>query len=136
MAKNAARSPSVPPAQPPKPPRGRPPQPGGSKPQAEIQRAYRARLAAAGKVVTIVDRDVLADQTMFESLRERLQAALSKLELQDQQMARLTARNTHIENELKRVEQHNLNLLKDNIVLKQAAAPTVRARRRAKTPAT
>jgi hypothetical protein len=35
--------------------RGRPPKPGGPKPQAEVQRAYRARLAAAGKVVRLVD---------------------------------------------------------------------------------
>ena len=34
--------------------RGRPPKPGGPKSPAEIQRAYRARLAAAGKVVRIV----------------------------------------------------------------------------------
>jgi hypothetical protein len=31
---------------------------------------------------------------------------------------------------LKRVEQHNLNLLKDNIVLKQATPPTARAKSR------
>jgi hypothetical protein len=37
------------------------------------------------------------------------------------EVARLTARNHQVENELKRVEQHNLNLLKDNIVLKQKA---------------
>jgi len=35
--------------------RGRPPKSGGPKSQAEVQRAYRARLKAAGKIVRIVD---------------------------------------------------------------------------------
>jgi hypothetical protein len=35
--------------------RGRPPKPGGPKSQVEVQRAYRPRLKAAGKVVKIVD---------------------------------------------------------------------------------
>jgi hypothetical protein len=35
--------------------RGRPPKPGGRVPQIEVQRAHRAQLAAAGKVVRIVD---------------------------------------------------------------------------------
>jgi hypothetical protein len=39
-------------------------------------------------------------------------------------------RNHHLENELKRVEQHNLNLMKDNIVLKQAQATPKRRRNR------
>jgi hypothetical protein len=51
MAKKS-RSPPPPPA---KRPRGRPPKPGGPTPQVEIQWAYRARLAAAGKVVRLVD---------------------------------------------------------------------------------
>jgi hypothetical protein len=46
MAKNPALNPPVPAAPTAKRPRGRPPSPGGPKPQAEIQRAYRARLAA------------------------------------------------------------------------------------------
>jgi hypothetical protein len=48
-------------------------------------------------------------------------------------VARLTARNHQVENELKRVEQHNLNLLKDNIVLKQKATAPARARPRGKS---
>jgi len=45
------KKPRSPPAPPAKRRRGRPPKPGGPIPRAEIQRAYRARLAAAGKVV-------------------------------------------------------------------------------------
>jgi hypothetical protein len=137
MAKTSARrSRPVSPAKPVKPPRGRPPRPGGPTPQAEIQRAYRARLKAAGKIVAIVDADVLADQTMFQGIRERLHAALSKLELREQDVARLTARNAYLENELKRVEQHNTNALKEIIVLKQqATAPAARVRPRSKSQA-
>jgi hypothetical protein len=102
-------------------PRGRPPTPQGAKPQAEIQRAYRERL----KANRIPPADV-AD------LHERLGRLALKLELREQDVARLTARNTILENELKRVEQHNLNLLKDNIVLKQATPPAARAKSRAK----
>jgi hypothetical protein len=39
---------------------GRPPKPGGPTPQAEVQRAYRARLAAAGKAVGVVALKELA----------------------------------------------------------------------------
>jgi hypothetical protein len=34
----------------------------------------------------------------------------------------LTAHNAFLENELKRVERHNLNILEEMIVLKKAAA--------------
>ena len=53
MVKKAPRSISAAPGG--KRPRGRPPKPGGRIPQVEVQRAYRARLAAAGKVVRVVD---------------------------------------------------------------------------------
>jgi hypothetical protein len=49
-----------------------------------------------------------------------------------QDVARLEQRNPELENELKRVELHNLNLLKDNIVLKQATPQAARAKSRAK----
>jgi hypothetical protein len=56
-------------------------------------------------------------------MRERLHDALLKLELRDEEVARLPARNHQVENELKRVEQ-------DNIVLKQKATAPTRARPR------
>jgi hypothetical protein len=46
-----------------------------------------------------------------------------KLELRDEEVARLTARNHQVENELKRAEQQNLNILKELIVLKRTARP-------------
>jgi hypothetical protein len=55
MAKNPNRHPLVPAAPVAKRKRGRPPSPNGPKSQAETQRAYRARLAAAGKVVRATD---------------------------------------------------------------------------------
>jgi hypothetical protein len=134
MAK--AKTPPAPPAAPAKR-RGRPPRPGGPTPPAELQRAYRARLAAAGKVLKLVNADAVVDLAMVGRLRERLHNALLKLELQEQEVTRLTARNHWLENEIRRVEQHNTNVLKEVIVLRkeQAAAPSARARPRAKSHA-
>jgi cell division protein FtsB len=133
MAKTPVRQPrSVPPTKAVKRPRGRPPQPGGPKPQAEIQRAYRARLAAAGKVLKLVDADAIDDLAMLDHMRERLHDALLKLKLHEQDNAQLTARNHHLENELKRLEQHHTNALKEIVVLKQQAAASVPKRTRRK----
>jgi len=55
-------------------------------------------------------------------MRERLQAALLKLELREQDVARLDARNAHLESELKRLEQHHTNALKEVVVLKRELA--------------
>jgi hypothetical protein len=60
MAKNPIRHPPAPAALVAKRRRGRPPSPNGPKSQAEIQRAYRARLAAAGKVVRLIDAVVVS----------------------------------------------------------------------------
>lgn len=125
-------------------PRGRPPKPGGRIPQVEVQRAYRARLAAAGKVVRIVDaatrnllpanralpafadfdpaKDGIYERAMIESMREQLHNALLKLELREEDVARLEQRNAYLEGELQLQEQHITNALKDNIVLKQQLA--------------
>jgi len=45
-------------------PRRRPPKPGGRIPQVEMQRAYRPRLKAAGKVVRTVDAAVLPNAVL------------------------------------------------------------------------
>jgi hypothetical protein len=85
--------------------RGRPPKPGGRTPEVEVQRAYRARLAAAGKVVRIVDAaavdpasarvslasasdfdpatQMICDRAAFADMRDRLHNALLKLELRE-----------------------------------------------------
>ena len=96
-------------ATPPDPPaakrRGRPPKPGGRTPQVEVQRAYRARLKAAGKAVRIVDatasaatvpipdfdpaKDGVFERAMIARMRGQLRSALSKLELREEDVARL-----------------------------------------------
>jgi hypothetical protein len=72
-----AKKPRSPPAPPAKRPRGRPPKPGGPIPQAEIQRAYRARLAAAGKVVRLVAAASVARQSKLDTRDNQSGAALT-----------------------------------------------------------
>jgi hypothetical protein len=135
--------------------RGRPLKPGGRIPQIEVQRACRARLAAAGKVVRIVDAaaadsalphvtaasipefdpttQLICDRVVFEDMRDRLHNALLKLELREQDEQRLEQRNAYLEGELKLEAQHHTNRLKDLIVLRQQLAETQlkpRSRRR------
>ena len=118
-----------------KPRRGRPPKPGGRIPQVEVQRAYRARLAAAGKVVRIVDAiavsptpagvaqlSIVFERQMVARIRDQLHNALSKLELREEEVTRLRGRNAYLESELTLQERHLTNALKDNIVLKQKLA--------------
>jgi hypothetical protein len=143
MAKQPKPSPSPPDA-----PRcrGRPPKPGGRIPQVEVQRAYRARLAAAGKIVRIVDAgagppppaipdynlatDAIYERTMVEKMRDDLRHALNKLELREEDVQRLGQRNAYLEGELRLQEQHLTNALKDNIVLKQQLAEKRPTKRR------
>ena len=110
--------------------RGRPPSPNGPKSQADIQRAYRARLAAAGKFVRLVDtvREDAPDLATFVGMREKLHNALVQLELQGRDVARLEARNAYLESELilqhqhQHQHQHHTNAIKDNVVLKRQLA--------------
>ena len=144
MAKNPTRHPPAPAAPVAKRRRGRPPSPNGPKSQAEIQRAYRARLAAAGKVVRLIDavvvspapanqalaamaefdptRDGVYDREMVAGLRDQLHNALLKAERLEGDVARLTARNAYLEGELILQHQHHTNSLKANIVLKKQLA--------------
>jgi hypothetical protein len=92
----------------PKRPRGRPPSPQGAKPRAEIQRAYRERRKAAGKVLRVIDTWTTMTPAEIAELRGRLDSALLQLELRQQDLARLDQRNVQLEGELRRVEQHNL----------------------------
>ena len=146
MAKKPA-TPSCPTA---KPRRGRPPKPGGRIPQVEVQRAYRARLAAAGKVVRIIDVGAVSptpagvaqlsipdfdpakdgiERPMVARIRDQLHNALSKLELREEEVTRLRDRNAYLESELQLQERHLTNALKDNIVLKQKLALKPASRR-------
>ena len=136
MAKNPGPPPSLPTVT---RRRGRPPKPGGRTLQVEVQRAYRARLAAAGKAVRVVDTllvspalasipgfdpatQLVCDRDMFEDMREKLRNALLKLELREQDVARLETRNVYLEDELKLQERHHTNTLKEVITLKQQLA--------------
>jgi hypothetical protein len=109
-----------------------------------VQRAYRARLAAAGKVVRIVDTlavdaaaprvalapvpdfdpatQMISDRAMFTDMRDKLHNALLKLELREQDVQRLAQRNAYLEGELKLQEQHHTNSLKELITLRQQLA--------------
>ena len=91
--------------------------------QVGIQRAYRARLAAAGKVVRVVDaasvrpasasppmaatpefdpaRNGIYERKMIEKTRDDLRNALLKLERRQADVARLEQRNAYLEGELK-----------------------------------
>jgi hypothetical protein len=86
--------------------------------QVELQRAYLARLAAAGKVVRVVDaasvrpasasppmtaisyfdpaRDGIYERKMIEKVRDDLRDALLKLELRKKDVARLEQRNAYL----------------------------------------
>ncbi len=83
--------------------RGRPPRPGGPTPQAVTQRAYRARLKKDGKTYTLAS--VLA-------LRDRL-------ELREQDVTRLEARNADLEGKLSLQGQYHSDALKEIELLKQ-----------------
>ena len=121
--------------------------PGGPTPQVEIQRAYRARLAAAGKVVRLVDAasaspalasipdfdpatQLVCDRRAFEGTRERLHNGLLEMERRRDDVARLETRNAYLEGELKLQERHLTNSLKEVVTLKQQLAEKKPAKRR------
>jgi hypothetical protein len=117
---------------------------------------YRARLAAAGKVVRIVDSaavdpaparvslasapdfdpatQMVCDRAAFADMRDRLHNALLKLELREQDVRRLEQRNAYLEGELKLQTQHHTNSLKELITLKQQLAETPAKRRSRRRP--
>jgi hypothetical protein len=74
-------------------PRGRPPSPQGARPRAEVQRAYRERRKAAGKVIVTIDTWTTMTPAEIAEMRERLGNALRDLELRQQDVQRLEARN-------------------------------------------
>jgi hypothetical protein len=62
--------------------RGRPPI-SEAKSRAEVQRDYRARRKAAGKVLRVIDSCTMTGDEIAD-LREKLYDALPKLELREQ----------------------------------------------------
>jgi hypothetical protein len=120
--------------------------------QVEIQRAYRARLAAAGKVVRVADaalvrpasasppmaaipdfdpaRDGIYERKMIGKMRDDLRNALLELERREEDVARLERRNAYLESKLKLQERRHTNALKEVITLKQKLAKKEPAKRR------
>jgi hypothetical protein len=127
--------------------RGRPAKPGGRIPQVEVQRAYRARLAAAGKVVRVVDAaastptvpispdydpaiDGIYERTMFEKMRDDLHNALLRIETLAEDRNRWQTDCARAEAELRVERQHHTNTIKDKIMLqKEITALKHKARR-------
>lgn len=112
----------------PKRPRGRPRKPDAQTP-AERQRAYRKRLAAAGEAPHVrhvgdvafdPETQVVIERAFFEEQCRHLHNALLKVELLDEDRARLDRRNAYLEGELKRLEQLHTISLKELVVLKQS----------------
>jgi hypothetical protein len=133
-------------------PPGRPPKPGGRISQADVQRAYRARLAAAGKVVRIVDATLLEqanpalvtipdydpaidgiyERAMFEKMRDDLHNALSRIEVLETDRNRWQTDCARAEAELRSERQHHTNTIKDKIMLQQEIAALKQKPRRIK----
>ncbi len=67
-------------------------------------------------------KDGIFERQMVAGTRETLHDTLLKLDLREEEVARLRERNTHLESELKLQERHLTNAPKDNIVLKQKLA--------------
>ena len=112
-----------------------------------MQRAYCARLAAAGKVVRLVDvasaspvlaslagfdpaKQLICDRKTFKDMRDKLYSGLMKLEVRQQEVAPLETRNAYLENELKLQERHDTNPLKVVVTLTQQWAKKKPAKRR------
>ena len=154
MAKNPNRHPPVPAAPVAKRKRGRPPSPNGPKSQAEIQRAYRARLAAAGKIVRAADaaaigsaapsvalasvpdfdpaRDGIYDRAMFAKMRDDLHNALIHIQVLDRDRTRWQNDCARAEAELRLERQHHTNTIKDKILLQKEIAALKQKPRRTK----
>jgi hypothetical protein len=62
-------------------------------------------------------------------VRDPLHNVLVQLELREQDVARLQARNAHLEAELRLQVQHLTNAVKDNFMLKQILAQKTTKRR-------
>ncbi len=105
-----------------------------------MQRAYRARLAAAGKVVRLIDANYptmtaagsapgavpdfdpethfVCERAVFTRMRGDIHDLFVKNELLQEDRQRLDKRNSYLEAELKRLESTHTATLKEVIVLK------------------
>ena len=109
--------------------RGRPPTPGGPKPQVEIQRAYRERLKLKGKATRLVDADFdpAAQAALIAEFRDQLHNTSAKLELREQDVARLESHNRFLESKVVRLEREATQAAKDRIVARREAAAHLKA---------
>jgi hypothetical protein len=93
---------------------------GGPKLQREILPSYQARLRMAGKVARFDPaKQMIIDQDVFADMRDKFHNAMLKLELCEQDVARLSRRNTYLEAELKLRMQLHTNAVKENFMFKQ-----------------
>ena len=74
--------------------------------------------------------DGIYERKMIAKMRDDLRNALLKLELRQEDVARLKQRNTYLECELKLQERHHTNAWKEVITLKQQPAKKKPAKRR------
>lgn len=129
---------------------GRPPKAGGRIPQADVQRAYRARLAAAGKVVRLVDAalldqaspapstipdydpatDGIYDRAMFNKMYDDLHKAVLSIQRLEKDRDRWRNDCAKAEAELKQEELRHRITIKDKIVLQQEIAALKQKTRR------
>jgi hypothetical protein len=84
--------------------RGRPAKSGGALSKAEVQRAYRARLKTSGKVLKWVDVSCDAGErnAPLAEQRDDLDRVLARLEVLQQDVARLKVRVGELEAEVER----------------------------------
>jgi hypothetical protein len=83
--------------------------------------------ASASPVLTSIPgfdpaTQLICDRKTFKGMRDNLHNALVKLEVRDQDVARLETRNAYLKRELKLQERHITNTLKEVITLKQQLA--------------
>jgi hypothetical protein len=118
MAKNPALHPPVPAAPTPK----RPAWPSSIAWRTEAPGRDPAGLPRPAGQQAADTAATRPDLKTFVEMREKLHNALLKLELREQDVARLEHRNAYLERELKLQGQHHTNALKEVIVLKQESA--------------
>jgi len=76
---------------------------------------------------------LICDRKTFTDMRDNLHKALVKLEVRDQDVARLETRNAYLEGELKLQERHHTNRLKEVITFRQQLAEKKPAKRRSRS---
>jgi len=63
--------------------------------------------------------DGVYERETIASMRDQLRSGLSRLELREEELARLRERDAHLEAELKTTDWHLTNALKDKVALQE-----------------